>query len=281
MSAGLVPALLAARRAEAASRLARLPGYGFASGSREPGGRIVTAMSVALPVPGEPVVSVDGAIARMEAIEAALPAADGLACFNRMYLDVTRQVNSGLGQGFFADPAFMAQLDVAFANLYFAAADTAADPAADPAAVPLAWRPLAERRVAAGIEPVQFALAGMNAHINHDLPLAVVSTCATLATAPDAGSHLADYQKVDQLLDAAEQSVRQSFESAAELAVDRHLCAVADLVANWSINSARDLAWNNCLLLWAVRDDPVTRGLFLDTLSASTALASRMLLVAV
>ena len=45
-----------------------------------------------------------GAIACMEAIEAALPAADGLACFNRMYLDVTRQVNSQLGQGLFADP---------------------------------------------------------------------------------------------------------------------------------------------------------------------------------
>jgi hypothetical protein len=222
------------------------------------------------------VVSVAGAIARMEAIEAALPAADGLACFNRMYLDVTRQVNSRLGEGFFADPAFMTRLDVTFANLYLAAADTAGNPAA----VPLAWRPLAERRATAGIEPVQFALAGMNAHINHDLPLALVSTCTALATAPEAGSHLADYQKVDQLLDAAEQSVRQSLETAAELAADRHLRAVADLVANWTINSARDLAWNNCLLLWAIRDDQVARGLFLTTLAASTALASRMLLVA-
>ena len=56
---------------------------------------------------------------------------------------------------------------------------------------------------------------------------------------------------------------------------------MADLIANWTINSAWDLAWANCLLLWAVRDDPVARGLFLDTLAASTALASRMLLVAV
>ena len=146
----------------------------------ELGDRIVTAMSADLPAPDAPVVSVAGAIARMEAIAAALPAADGLACFNRMYLDVTRQVNSQLGQGFFADPAFMTRLDVAFANLYFAAADTASTPAA----VPLAWRPLAERRAVAGIEPVQFALAGMNAHINHDLPLAMVSTCAALGTAP-------------------------------------------------------------------------------------------------
>src|SRR5580700_11559560 len=126
------------------------------------GDRIVTAMSAVLPAPDVPVVSVAAAIARMEAIAAALPAADGLACFNRMYLDVTQQVNSRLGQGFFADPAFMTQLDVAFANLYFAAAGTAGIPAA----APLAWRPLIERRATAGIEPVQFALAGMNAHIN-------------------------------------------------------------------------------------------------------------------
>jgi hypothetical protein len=234
-------------------------------------------MSADLPVPNAPVTSVAGAITRMEAITAALPAADGLACFNRMYLEVTSTVNSQLGQGFFADPMFMSHLDVAFANLYF----TAASAAGNPAAVPLAWRPLIEQRDVAGIEPVQFALAGMNAHINHDLPLAMVSTCTALATSPDAGAHSADYQKVDQLLDAAEQSVRQSFESAPELAVDRHLSAVATLIGNWTINSARDLAWTNCLLLWAVRDNRVAHGLLLDSLAASAALASRMLLVAV
>ena len=240
-------------------------------------GRIVTAMSAALPATDAPVTSVAGAITRMEAMAAALPAADGLACFNRMYLDVTRQVNSQLGQGFFADPAFMTHLDVTFANLYF----TAAGAAGDPVVVPLAWRPLIEQRASAGIEPVQFALAGMNAHINHDLPLAMVSTCTALATAPDDGAHAADYQKVDQLLDAAEQSIRQSFESAPELAADRHLSAVATLIGNWTINSARDLAWTNCLLLWAVRDNRVARSLLLDSLAASTALASRMLLVTV
>ena len=262
--------------------LARFLGRALMTGCQLPGGyesgdRIVTPMSAALSAPDAPVTSVAGAITRMEAIAAALPAADGLACFNRMYLDVTRQVNSQLGQGFFADPAFMTHLDVAFANLYFAAAGTAGDPAA----VPLPWWPLVQRRAEAGIEPVQFALAGMNAHINHDLPVAMVSTCTALATSPDAGPHFADYQKVDQLLDAAEQSIRQSFESAPELAVDQHLSAVATLIGNWSINSARDMAWTNCLLLWAVRDDPVARGLLLDSLAASTALASRMLLMAV
>ena len=60
-----------------------------------------------------------------------------------------------------------------------------------------------------------------------------------------------------------------------------YLSAVATLTCNWTINSARDLAWNNARLLWEVRDDPLARGLFLDSLAASTAVASRMLLVAV
>ena len=234
-------------------------------------------MSAGPAAPRTPVTTVAEVIARMEATEAAVPAADGLACFNRMYLGVTRQVYSRLGEGFFVDPAFMTHLDVAFAGLYFGAVDATSDPAA----VPLAWQPLMEQRANTGIEPIQFALAGMNAHINHDLPLALVATCTALATSPDAGAHYADYQKVDQLLDAAEQSVRESFESAPELAVDRHLAAVNNLIAGWTINSARDLAWNNCLLLWAVRDDPIARGLLADSLAASAALASRLLLVEV
>jgi hypothetical protein len=182
-----------------------------------------------------------------------------------------------LGQSFYADPAFMAELDVKFANMYFAAFDVAGDPGA----VPLAWRPLAERRGDAGIEEIQFALAGMNAHINHDLPLAVIDTCTALATSPEVGSHYGDYQKVDQLLDAAEQAIRQSFENGVELGIDHHLSAVATLTCNWTMNSARDLAWNNALLLWELRDVPVARGMFRDNLAAATALASRLILVAV
>jgi hypothetical protein len=56
---------------------------------------------------------------------------------------------------------------------------------------------------------------------------------------------------------------------------------VATLPCNWTINSARDLAWNNARLLWAVRDDPFARGLFLNGLAASTALATQLLLVSV
>jgi len=55
---------------------------------------------------------------------------------------------------------------------------------------------------------------------------------------------------------------------------------VVTLTCNWAISSARDLAWHNagcCGQCTMIR----SRGLFLHSLAASTALASRMLLVAV
>jgi hypothetical protein len=227
--------------------------------------------------PAGPVSSIAEAIAKMAAFDAALPATDGLACFNRMYLDVTRKVNAQLAGNFYADPDFMTELDVTFANLYFEAADAAPDPEK----VPAAWRPLIEKRSDPGIEEIQFALAGMNAHINHDLPEAVVRTCLKLATAPDADPHYEDYTKVDELLDAAEQAIRQAFENPDERAIDRHVAAVVTLTCNWTMNCARDLAWNNSLLLWALRRDDYPQKLFLNSLATATEIASKMLLVAV
>jgi hypothetical protein len=231
------------------------------------------------PVPpsAPPVTSIDEAIGRMKQIDAALPASDGVASFNHMYLAVTEDVRSNLTRDFFADPGFVGTLDVTFANIYFAAVDAMAGP---PDAVPEAWKPLVLARSEKGIYPIQFALAGMNAHINHDLPLAVVHTSAALGTEPEAGTHRADYQKVDALLDAAEQSLRESFESGVVLAVDKRARMVLDLVDNWSINAARDVAWDNSLLLWQCRGDAAVQNTATDALARTVAMASRFLLVA-
>jgi hypothetical protein len=238
---------------------------------------MVTAMADDLAAARAPATTVTEVAERLEAIEAALPAEDGLARFNRMYLEVTREINSKLSGDYFDDPDFMKHLNVAFANRYFEAVDAANGSAP----VPLAWRPLVDRRDDAGIEAVQFALAGMNAHINHDLPLALVSTCTALATEPDAGSHFADYQKVDNLLYAKEQSIRHSLETRPELEIDEHLKAVNNLVVNWTIADTRDAAWTNCRGLWAVRDVPGAHGLYADGLARSVAISNRLLLVAV
>lgn len=224
---------------------------------------------------GGPITSVDEAIARMEALGRSLPARDGLACFNRMYLEVMQQIAQRLSQGFFRDPQTMTHLDVVFANLYFAAAD-----AGEPSSAPPAWQPLLDRRADAGVEPVQFALAGMNTHISHDLPIAIATTCAQLSFAPTVTVFRGDYDKVDQILDAAEQSARESFESGAVLAADQHLRAVINLIANWNLNQAREIAWNTALALWEARDLPVARELLLASLGCTVAATSRLLLAA-
>ncbi len=236
----------------------------------------MTPTPLVAPPTGPPVGSVDEAIARMQQIDGVLPAADGLACFNRMYLDVTQQVQTSITQGFFADPAFAQQLDVVFANFYFAAVNAAVQ---QPDDLPAAWAPLLSARGDADIFSIQFALAGMNAHINHDLPLAVVQTCTALGAAPDEGSIHDDYQKVDVLLDAADQSVRESFESSAEVQADRRAQVVLNLVGNWSINSARDVAWDTALALWQSRHIGTIEDLLANSLARTVGMASRCLLV--
>jgi hypothetical protein len=235
-------------------------------------------MVAAVPAPAPPATTIDDVIARMQAIDAALPASDGVACFNRMYLQVTLGVAQQVKAAAFADPHFVAQLDVVFANLYFVAVDSLGGPASGR---PLAWQPLLEARGTAGIEPIQFALAGMNAHINHDLPIAVVSTCTGLDSAPTATGRHDDYQKIDALLDAAEQSVRESFEPKEVAEVDTHVAAVANLVGTWSITSARDVAWDTALVLWEMREHRTVTALLTGALAHSVGLASRLLLVAV
>src|SRR4029077_3999734 len=133
--------------------------------------------------------------------------------------------------------------------------------------------PLIASRSASGIEPIQFALAGMNAHINQHLPLPVTTTCTDLATRPDSGSHHDDYQKVNELLDGAERAIRQSFESGVVLEADRHAQAVVELVSNWSMNSARDVAWDTALALWSVRRNHLAVGLLTGALARTVAMA--------
>jgi len=235
-------------------------------------------MDTVVPAPAPPASNLEEVIARLRAIDAVLPASDGVACFNRMYLEVTVEVSRRIEQGAFGDPGFMAHLDVVFANLYFRAVDALSGP---PAKVPQAWRALLEARSVRGIEPIQFALAGMNAHINHDLPIAVVAACKDLRTAPVAGSHHADYLVVNALLAASEQAVRESFEPPELVVVDKHVAAVANVIANWSIEAARGVAWDTALALWEVRGFEIAVGLLTGALARTVAMASRGLLVVV
>ena len=226
--------------------------------------------------PSGPVSSVPEVITRMESLVAAFPATDGVACFIRMYLIVTREVARRIGAGFFADPGFMARLDVVFANLFFAAVDGWA---ANPRSMPRSWTVLFARRTDRDVAPLQFALAGMNAHINHDLPQAVVATCRDLGTAPGDGPHEADYEKVNVVLGELAETIRQSFETGIILELDRQFDGLENVVGNFSISAAREVAWANAVTLWHLRREEALTGLFLDGLDRTVAFAGRGLLL--
>lgn len=218
----------------------------------------------------------DDVLARMHAIDAALPAEDGVACFNRMYLQVTESVRSQVDTGDFADPEFMARLDVVFANLYFDAVNALSVSEDDQ---PVAWRPLLRLRDDGEIQPLQFALAGMNVHINHDLPLAVVATCLERSTAPTDGAHHADYEKVNTILDRLEPGIRQSFEPVVVRKVDKALADIANAICDFSLNNARDLAWETTLALWEVRERELLRDLMTSSLGRAVEAGTRALLI--
>jgi hypothetical protein len=214
---------------------------------------------------------VQAIVDRMRVIDETLPAADGAAVFNHMYLTVTEGFASGLGS--FADPAFMADLGVRFAGFWLAAYDTATA-GGD---VPRAWDALFEARDDGRIEPIQYALAGMNAHIEHDLPLAVVATCAARGASPDARVH-EDYEAVNALLAAQEAAIRRSFLPPEGVEVDNRVAALTHLLSAWKIDKARDLAWVTVEALWALRRWESLQGRYADALARTVGMASRCLL---
>ncbi|QMV25328.1 hypothetical protein GQS52_23700 [Streptomyces sp. SCUT-3] len=214
--------------------------------------------------------AVEGVAGRMRDLGAGLPARDGVAVFNRVYLSVTEEVRALLSAGGFADPAAAAELVVRFAARYLAAVEE--DGAGGRAAA--GWRPLFRLRHHPGVHPVQFALAGINAHIGCDLAPAVVESCRALGCGPQALE--AVYERVGGVLAGLEERVRE------ELMPGPDLLDVADplthLVGAWSLERARDAAWAASRVLWGLRRRPVLAAEFTECADGAVGLVGRFLL---
>lgn len=209
-------------------------------------------------------------LARLRALDAELPGRDGVAVFNRVYLAVTEEVVRGLAAGEFTDPRAASALDVRFAERYLAAVDAVAAGHRPPAC----WRPLFQFRRHPGVRPLQFALAGVNAHIGHDLALAVVDTCRTLGCEPKALE--GEFERVGDLLVALEERVRE------DLMPGPDLLQVADplthLLGSWSLERAREASWAAARALWALRHCADVAEELTERLDAAVGFAGRMLL---
>ena len=230
--------------------------------------------------PPTPAATVVNVVARLREIEASAAHDDGVVCFARLYREVTEAVAADLAGREAESAAFLSRLDVRFAGLFFSALDAWAR---SPARTPRAWAPLFDARGRGGIAPLQFALAGMNAHINRDLPVALVATCGELGLDLDDDSeqHRA-YEHVNVLLGHVEATLKPAYLSGVVAALDRlvhRFHRLDDVVAMWDVARARDAAWANGRALWALRDDTDLAGDFLAALDRSVGLAGRGLLV--
>ncbi|WP_455354999.1 DUF5995 family protein [Streptomyces sp. SYSU K217416] len=214
--------------------------------------------------------SVDAVAARLRALGAGWPPSDGVAVFNRVYLAVTEEIGRQIDLGVFPVPRSAATLDVLFAERYLAAVDAVAAGRRPPAC----WRPLFEYRRHPGVRPLQYALAGINAHIGHDLALAVVDTCRVLDCEPAALE--GDFDQVGDMLIALEERIRE------DLMPGPDLLEIADplthLLGSWSLERARDAAWSSARVLWGLRELPELAEEFRERLDAGVGLVGRCLL---
>jgi len=227
-------------------------------------------------VPKEEPRSITDVITRMRLIQAQLPNADGVAQFNKMYLAVTEDVlDRSIGHEF-EDKEFVERLDVVFANLYFKALD---DFIHDPGSCARSWNPLFQARHNSRIAPIQFALAGMNAHINHDLVLALELTCREMKRDLERDSaQYRDFCRINALLAEAQEKIEPWFKKGVLGILDRVLGQADEAVEMWSMERARENAWVQTEALWLLRTQEQLAARFLLALDRTVGFAGRGLL---
>ena len=220
--------------------------------------------------------TIDDVLERMDEIDKALPSDDGVATFNRMYYQVTKLVDEAVDARQFLAGEFLERLDVHFANLYFSAYAASLDAAE----IPRAWAPLFKARNKPNTVPIQFAFAGMNAHISHDLPIAVVATCRELVVIPseDTPEH-SDYTRTNEVLAEAAETIKGWFMTGNLARLDQLGGRVDDALEMFGIHLARMAAWDSAEMLWNLADNPRLDQLFRAGLGRTVEFANRGILL--
>lgn len=204
--------------------------------------------------------------------------------FNWLYLQVTQAVEGRVNSSGptnpdgFADPEWIAALDVRFANYYLAAVRSSLS-GGSPAGC---WQALFNVRNQHALARIQLGFAGMNAHINHDLPQAVLAACDATSIAPQHNStQYSDYTALNTTLDSLISAAKVTLRVRLLGDAISPISSLDDTLAAWSVAAAREAAWKNAELLYHLSDAPLIASAFMGTLDGMTALASKAILVAV
>lgn len=226
-----------------------------------------------------PVSTIAEVVSVMERIDGLLPNDDGLKWFNLLYLLVTKAVLENPPPGGWSAPGWLARLDVIFAGMYF---DAIVKWTAQPTSAPKAWQVLFDARQRTEIMRVQFALCGMNAHINYDLQFAIVEACREQNIAPSFDSpERSDFEYVNNILEIAEAQIIPHIATEIVGVIDESLGRLDNILAMWGVRKARDTAWIKSMVFWHYRNHFAVRRLYIQGENNLTGAFGRALIIPV
>lgn len=191
--------------------------------------------------------TLDEIVAGFHALEQALyDRKDRRAVFATAYLTMTLEIEKRVGELSYNDPGWVAAYAIAFANLYRVA--LACYERGDRALVPEPWQISFDTANQKSNLIFQDLLLGMNAHINHDLALALEEVGLDPGREERREDHFAVNEAIRQATDAVKARLRDRYVPLYGL-LDRLLGRFDEHVAGFSIEKARQNAWKSAVSL--------------------------------
>ena len=186
---------------------------------------------------------IPGVLSRMDALLAAMPSdLTTQRTFLSTYRRTTIAVGKRVEEGRFEDPAWVDRWDVAFADLYVSALE--AHLAGGPVSRP--WRQAFA--APADLPVLRLLLLGVNAHINYDLPQALLAVTGPEDFAKPAllARRQRDHERIDTIL-AGRVSAEDAELSAASrvTTLDRVLRPLNQAGSKRFLREARQKVWHN------------------------------------
>jgi Family of unknown function (DUF5995) len=194
--------------------------------------------------------TIDALLARMRSdLERLTRDGDPRRLFHGTYLRTTEAVGQEVARGGFIDGDWVRDWDLAFATFYLDALD--ADLRGDPVSRP--WRVAFDAaRDRPELPPLRHVLFGINAHINYDLPQAVLAVMT-----PDdfddpevVGRRRADHQHLDDVLSSRVSAEDGQLSAVSRVTlVDRLLRPANRAATKRFLAEARGKVWRNAIAL--------------------------------
>jgi hypothetical protein len=179
------------------------------------------------------------------------PAQNRVSAFNQLYLKITQRVRDALPTA--QSPEFLELLDVEFAKRYFAALNLWNDDNPD---TPDVWEVLFKRADDVAMSRLTAAVLGVNAHINHDLALALIGTWTELGVPKEGDPIHPDYLLVNTIFYEEIPILRRGYSDQWQLDLDNMVGGLDDWSQRILVRVTRAHAWEQGLDLWKLRDTP-------------------------